>query len=148
MEAGKKRAVMTQLETSIAKQVAQAAATSHRDRTGQAPESVAVLLSGDTLVVTLHGALSLAEQALAKSEEGAAKVEEFHRRLFASSLEPLATQIKKIVGSDVLEAITEIKGKVETLAAVFATGTMVQVFRLSGEVAAGAWSGVARGGKE
>jgi uncharacterized protein YbcI len=139
---------MTLVETSIAKQVAQAAAVCHRDRTGQAPESVAVMLCGDTLVVTLHGALTLAEQALAKSEEGAAKVQEFHRRLFASNLEPLATQIKKIVGSEVLEAIAEIKGKVETIAAVFATGTMVQVFRLSDPVAAGAWSGVAQDGKE
>jgi uncharacterized protein YbcI len=135
---------MTQLETSIAKQVAQAAAVCHRDRTGHAPESVAVVLNGDTVVVTLHGALTLAEQTLAKSEEGAAKIQEFHRRLFASSLEPLATRIREIVGSDVVEAVTEINGKVETHEVVFATGTIVQVLRLSGPVAAGAWSGLTR----
>jgi uncharacterized protein YbcI len=136
---------MTQFETSIAKQVAQAAATCHLERTGQACESVAVILSGDTLVVTLHGALSPAERTMALSEDGAAKVGEFHRRLFATSLEPLCEQIKTICGAGVLQATAEIEAAKGTVVQVFTTGTMVQVFLLSGAVAAGAWSGAARG---
>jgi Na+-translocating membrane potential-generating system (MpsC) len=44
------------------------------------PESATVVLSEDTLVATLHGALSLAEKALATSAAGAAQVQEFHRQ--------------------------------------------------------------------
>ena len=42
-----------------------------KQRTGHEPQSVAVVLSGDTLLITLHGALSPAEKALAQSPEGA-----------------------------------------------------------------------------
>ena len=136
---------MTQFETSIAKQVAQAAAICHLERTGQACESVAVVLSGDTLVVTLHGALSPAEKTLAGTTEGAGRLQEFHRRLFASALDPLREQIKKIVGAEVLEATAEIEAAKGTVVQVFTTGTMVHVFLLSGDVAAGAWKGAARG---
>jgi|SRR5687767_10266429 len=136
---------MTQFETSIAKQVAQAAAICHLERTGQACESVAVVLSGDTLVVTLHGALSPAERALSGTLEGAGKVQEYHKRLFTSALEPLRQQIKKIVGAEVLEATAEIEATKGTMVQVFTTGAMVQVFLLSGDVACGAWKGAARG---
>jgi uncharacterized protein YbcI len=137
---------MTELESSVAKQVAQAAAICHLERTGRAPESVAVVLSGDTLVVTLHGALSPAERTLALTTEGAEKLTEFHRRLFATSLEPLRERIRKIIGSDVLEATAELEASKGTVVQVFTTGTMVQVFLLSGNLAASAWSGAARGG--
>ena len=140
---------MTQLETSVAKQVAQAAATCHLERTGQAPESVAVVLSGDTLVVTLHGALSLAERSLAMSEAGAAKVQEFHRQLFSSSQEPFRARVKNIIGTEVREATAMIEPATGTVMQVFTTGTgtMVQVFLLNGKVAAGAWSGASGNGK-
>ena len=136
---------MTELESSIAKQVAQAAATCHLERTGQEPESVAVVLSGDTLVVTLHGALSRAERALAMTEDGAATVSEFHRRLFASSPDPLREQIRAILGAQVLEARAEVEAAMGTVVQVFTTGTIVQVFLLSGNLAASAWTGARRG---
>ena len=66
----------------MAQQVAQVAKDLQRQRTGHAPKAVTVVLSEDTLVITLHGALSPAEQALSKSREGAAQVQEFHRQLF------------------------------------------------------------------
>jgi uncharacterized protein YbcI len=47
---------------------------------------VTVVLSDDTLVVTLHEALSPAEKALACTPEGAVQVQEFHRQLFKSSV--------------------------------------------------------------
>ena len=53
--------------------------------TGHVPKSVSVLLSDETLVVTLREALSPAEKALAKSPEGVAKMQEFHRQLFHDS---------------------------------------------------------------
>lgn len=69
----------------MARQIAAAAHVFEQQRTGHGPQSVTVVLSDDTLVITLHGALSEAEKALAKNPEGAAQLQEFHRRLFASA---------------------------------------------------------------
>ena len=126
---------------SMAQQVAEAAHAFQQQRTGHAPKAVTVVLSADTLVVTLHGALSPAEQALAKSPEGAAKVQEFHRQLFANSCEPLRQEIKRITGADVREAIAEVETTTGTVVQVFTTGTVVQVFLLARGVPADIWNG-------
>ena len=54
---------MNKLESTMAQQVAQAASEFQQKRTGHAPRSVTVNLSDQTLVITLHGALSPAEPA-------------------------------------------------------------------------------------
>jgi uncharacterized protein YbcI len=100
-----------------------------------------VVLSEDTLVITLHGALSPAEKAMAQSPAGAAQVQEFHRQLFASASDSLREEIKRIVGVEVLEATAEVETKSGTVVQVFTTGTMVQVFLLAGSVPAETWSG-------
>ena len=115
----------------IAQQVAQMASILQRQRTGHAPKAVTVVLSEDTLVVTLHGALTPAEQALAKSREGAAKVQEFHRQLFRNSVDSLWTEIKRITGREVREAAAEIDPATGSVVHAFTTGTMVQVFLLA-----------------
>lgn len=100
--------------------------------TGRLPSSVAVVLSGDTVVITLRGTLSVAERELAKSEEGAADLRELHRQLFAIASEPLRQEIRQVTGVEVRETSAE----VET-----STGTAVQVFSLASAVPEGAWSG-------
>ena len=132
---------MEKLDPSVAQQIAQAATTFQKKRTGLEPQSVAVVLSGDTLLITLHGALSPAEKAMAKSEEGAAKVQEFHRELFTSSADELRQAIKRITGVEVREAIAEVETTTGTVVQVFTTGTMVQVFLLAQGVPSGSWSG-------
>ena len=132
---------MEKTNTNMAKQVAWAASEFQRQRTGHTPQSVTAVLSGDTLVVTLHGALSPAEKALSKTAEGAAKVQEFHRQLFADSCEPLRQEIKRIIGVEVREATAEVETCTGAVVQVFTTGTMVQVFLLAAGVADGAWSG-------
>ena len=57
---------MDTTNSQMAKQIALAAMAFERQRIGRAPESVTAVMSGDTLVVTLHGSLSPAEKALAK----------------------------------------------------------------------------------
>ncbi len=47
----------------MAQQVAEAAAAFEKQRTGHTPRAVTVVLGDETLVVTLHGALSPAERA-------------------------------------------------------------------------------------
>ena len=131
----------------MAKQVALAACDFERRRTGNSPRSVTVVLSGNTLVITLHGALSPAEQALAKSPAGAAQVQQFHRQLFDNSADSLRQEIKRITGVDVREAAVEVEPTTGTLVKAFTTGTVVQVFLLADSVTAGTWSGSGRDGQ-
>jgi uncharacterized protein YbcI len=59
-------------EATMAQQIAQAASAFQQQQTGHVPKTVTVVLSEDTLVITLRGVLSPAEQAVAKNLEGAA----------------------------------------------------------------------------
>ena len=82
----------------MTQRLAQIASTMQTQRTGHAPRSVSVVLGEDTLVVTLRDALTPAEKALVKSAEGAARVQEFHRQLFAnSSVEQLRNLLPNVV---------------------------------------------------
>jgi uncharacterized protein YbcI len=132
---------MDKSKLSMAQQVAQAVSAFQRQRTGHAPQSATVVLSADTLVVTLHGALSPAEQALAKSPAGAAQVQEFHRQLFANSADSLRQEIKRITGVEVREATAEVETTTGTVVHVLTTGTMVQVFLLAQSLSAETWNG-------
>jgi len=121
-------------KTTMARQIAEAASIFQQQRTGLTPQSVTVVLSEDTLVITLHGALSFAEKVLARSAEGAAQVQEFHRQLFASSSDELIQEIRRITGVEVQEAAAEIEPATGAVVHAFTTGTMVQVFHLSKRV--------------
>jgi Na+-translocating membrane potential-generating system (MpsC) len=48
---------------SVAQQIAEAASAFEQERTGHAPTSVTVVVTAETVVITLHGALSPAEMA-------------------------------------------------------------------------------------
>jgi uncharacterized protein YbcI len=126
---------------SRAQQIAQAALDFEQKTTGRTPKSVTVVLSGDTLVITLHGALSPAEKVLAGTPEGIAQVQEFHRQLFASASASLRQEIKRITGVEVREAAAEVETATGTVVKVFTSGTVVQVFLLARGVPADTWSG-------
>jgi uncharacterized protein YbcI len=100
-----------------------------------------VILSDNTLVITLHGALTPAEKALAKSAVGAAQLQEFHQQLFNTSSDSLRREISRITGVEVREGIAEIEPTTGTVVKAFTTGTMVQVFLLADCVPADTWSG-------
>jgi uncharacterized protein YbcI len=132
---------MTKSNASVAQRIAQAGSAFERQATGHAPTSVTVVLSGETLVVTLHGALSPAEKALARDPVGAARVQEFHRQLFANSSQALRQEIERIAGVEVREAGAEVEPATGAVVKVFTTGTVVQVFRLARSALADTWSG-------
>ena len=132
---------MEHSNSAMAKEVALAACEFERRRTGSSPRSVTVVLSESTLVITLDGALSPAEQALAKSPAGAARVQEFHRQLFDSSADWLRQEIKRITGVEVREAAVEVEPATGAVVKTFTAGTVVQVFLLADSVTAGTWSG-------
>ena len=136
---------MDQSNPTMAQQVAFAASACQQQRTGHLPKSVTVVLSGETLVITLHGALSPAEKALAKSPAGAAQVQEFHRQLFTSSADTLREEIRRITGVEVREATAEVEPTTGTMVGVFTTGTTVQVYLLAHGVPADTWSGSGTG---
>jgi uncharacterized protein YbcI len=129
---------MDKSNPTVAQQVAQAATDFVRRTTGHVAGSVTVVLSENTLVITLSGALSPAEKALARSPAGAARVEEFHRQLFANACDPLRQDIHRITGLEVRGAVLELEP---------ATGTVVQVFLLAGGAPAGCGSGGEPGGQ-
>jgi len=114
----------------VAKQLAAVASRLQAQRSGHAPKAVTVVLSEDTLVVTLHEALTPAEKALYRSPEGAAQVQEFHRQLFASSTGEMRQEIERITGRLVREAVAEIETATGTVVHAFTTGAMVQVYLL------------------
>jgi len=132
---------MNQSRSTVAEQIAQAAIAFEQQRTGHRPKSVTVVLSGDTLVITLHGGLSAAERALARTAEGAVQVQEFHRQLFNNSSASLRQEIKRIAGVEVREATAEVETTTGTVVQVFTTGTLVQVFLLAHSVPGDSWSG-------
>jgi uncharacterized protein YbcI len=136
---------MIQSNSTMAQQLAQAAIAFEQRRTGHTPTSVTVVLSENTLVITLHGALTPAEKALAQSPAGAVKMQEFHRELFNVSADALRQEIKRIIGVDVREAVAEVEPKTGTVVQAFTTGTVVQVFLLACNVPGETWSGNGNG---
>ena len=132
---------MNKAALTMAQEIGQAALAFEQVRTGHVPRSVGVVVGEDTLVITLHGALSPAEIALAQSPAGAAQVQAFHRQLFTNSCETLRQEIKRITGVEVREAAAEVETTTGTVVQVFTSGTMVQVFQLSGGIPAEAWNG-------
>jgi mannose-6-phosphate isomerase-like protein (cupin superfamily)/uncharacterized protein YbcI len=117
----------------VAQQLAAVLTQLQEQRTGHVPKAVAVVLSEDTLVVTMHDALTPAEKDLAKTPAGAARVQEFHRQLFASSTEEMRKEIKRITGRQVREAAAEVETATGIVVHAFTTGAMVQVFLLTPE---------------
>lgn len=125
----------------MAQQVARAASAFQLKRTGHAPKAVTVVLSADTLVVTLYEALSPAEKVLAQTPAGAETVQDYHRQLFKSSEKELLEEIKRITGVAVREAAAEVETTTGAVVHAFTTGTMVQVFQLVDGISVEDWSG-------
>jgi uncharacterized protein YbcI len=131
------------IRPTIAERLAHAASAFEQRLTGHAPKSVTVVMSGETLVITMHGALSPAERVMAQSPSGAAKVQELHRQMFLNSADALRLEIKEITGVDVRELAAEIEPTTGTVVKAFTSGTVVQVFLLAENVPTETWSGSA-----
>lgn len=131
---------MERTSSNKAERIARAAKAFEYERTGHRPKSVTVVLSDDALVITLHGALSEAEKNLARNPNGAAKVQEFHEQLFATAADTLRREIERITGVKVREATAAIEPSTGMVVRAFASGTVVQVFLLAGNVDTDVWS--------
>ena len=138
---------MNKCNSIMAQQIAEAASAFEERRTGHVPKSVTVVLSENTLVITLHEALSPAERALTKSSASAAQMQELHQRLFANASESFRQEIKRITGAEVREAAVEVELATGTVVQAFTTGTVVQVFLLAHSLPLETWSGSGRDGQ-
>ena len=122
---------MNTIKTDMAQQIAAVASAFQLERTGHAPKSVTVVMDQNTLVITLHEALSPAEKVMAQNAAGAAQIQEYHRQLFASSSTALRQEIKRITGVEIREGAAEIESATGTVIHAFPTGNVVQVFQLA-----------------
>ena len=130
---------MDEAYTNMARQLAQTASDFEQRITGHAPRTVTVILSDETLVVTLHGCLSPSEMAVIRNSAGADQVQDFYRQLFASASQTLRQEIERIAGVAVREATAEVDLSTGTVVKVFTTGTVVKVFVLARSALAEKW---------
>ena len=130
---------MTSPNQTMAQRVAQAALEAQQQRTGHPPGAVTAVLGEDTLVITLHAALTPAEKELARTAEGVAQVQAFHRHLFESSAHSLRQEIEKITGIAVREAAVEIEPSTGAVIHAFTSGNVVQIFQLAGIITMQSW---------
>jgi uncharacterized protein YbcI len=131
----------------ITRELAGIALAMQAERTGHTPKAVTVVASNETVVVTLHEALTPAEKILARTETGASKVEEYHRALFAVSCDELRKEIQRLTGRKVREAAVVVEPATGAIVHAFTSGTMVQIFQLEPHgVATHVSAGVANGG--
>ncbi|NDC63747.1 MAG: DUF2294 family protein [Planctomycetia bacterium] len=114
----------------FSKELAEIALSMQSERTGHTPKAVTVVASEETVVLTLHEALTPAEKILASTEAGAAKVEQYHRALFAVSCNELRNAIQRLSGSRVREAAVVVEPATGAIVHAFTSGTMVQIFQL------------------
>jgi uncharacterized protein YbcI len=123
--------VLNTHDPTIPDQIAKLVSDFQTESTGHTPKAVSVVLTDDALVITLHKALSAAEQVLARTAEGSAQVQEYHRQLFASSSKSLREEIQRITGRRVREATAEVEPTTGAIVHAFTTGTLVQVYLLA-----------------
>lgn len=114
----------------FSKELAEIALSMQSERTGHTPKAVTVVASEETVVLTLHEALTPAEKILARTEDGAAKVEQYHRALFAVSCDELRKEIQRLTGRRVREAAVVVEPATGAIVHAFTSGTMVQIFQL------------------
>ncbi len=116
--------------TTFSEELAQLALSMQSERTGHTPKAVTVVASEETVVLTLHEALTPAEKILARTESGAAKVEQYHRALFAVSCDELRKEIQRLTGRRVREAAVVVEPATGAIVHAFTSGTVVQIFQL------------------
>jgi uncharacterized protein YbcI len=119
-----------QSSEAITRELAGIALAMQTERTGHTPKAVTVVASDETVVVTLHEALTPAEKMLARTESGASKVEDYHRALFAVSCDELRKEIQRLTGRRVREAAVVVEPATGAIVHAFTSGTLVQIFQL------------------
>ena len=124
-------------EMNLSDDLTRIALSMQAERTGHAPRAVTVVANDNTIVFTFQEALTPAEKILAQTESGAAKVEQYHRALFAVSCSELRKEIARLTGRRVREAAVVLEPATGAIVHAFTSGTIVHNFELepSGQAA-------------
>jgi uncharacterized protein YbcI len=117
-------------EAKLSKDLSRIAMSMQAERAGHAPKAVDVIASDSTIVFTFQDALTPAEKILAQTESGAAKVEQYHRALFAVSCNELRKEIARLTGRRVREAAVVLEPVTGATVHAFTSGTIVHIFEL------------------
>jgi uncharacterized protein YbcI len=117
-------------EVKLSKDLSRIALSMQAERTGHAPRAVNVVANENTIVFTFQDALTPAEKILAQTESGAAKVEQYHRALFAVSCSELRKEIARLTGRRVREAAVVLEPATGATVHAFTSGTIVHIFEL------------------
>jgi uncharacterized protein YbcI len=117
-------------EMNLSDDLTRIALSMQAERTGHAPRAVNVVANDNTIVFTFQEALTPAEKILAQTESGAAKVEQYHRALFAVSCSELRKEIARLTGRRVREAAVVLEPATGALVHAFTSGTIVHIFEL------------------
>jgi uncharacterized protein YbcI len=121
---------MNQPKRTIGQRIARAARAFEMRRTQQSHKWVAVFMNEETMVIALHSILTESEKALARSPAGAAQVQEFHVRLFATLSATLRRKIKSITGLEVHDVTAEIDPTGCSVVQLLTTDTVGEEFLL------------------
>jgi uncharacterized protein YbcI len=124
-------------KSSMVQQIARAAVAFVCQRTGHVPESVDVMQSDETLVITLHKTLTPAERAQSQHPEKASKLHEVYGELFAESSGWLRQEISRITGLHVLAVTAAVEAATGAVVVVFTTGSVPGALGQRRESAAG-----------
>ncbi|WP_020476440.1 Na-translocating system protein MpsC family protein [Zavarzinella formosa] len=116
---------MDKSQENIGEKIARAARDSEKRHTSHGREWAAVFMIEDTVVIALHGSLTDEEKSLVRSPAGAARVREFHRRLFADVTDGLAGRIRRITGMKIRDKTSEIDLASGSVAQIFTTKTVL-----------------------
>lgn len=111
------------------------------EMSGHAPTKVTVTLEQETLIVTLIDALSPVEVTLSQTEIGAAQVQEYHDRLFKSSLPGLREELQRVMGVAIKDAAVKFETDNGVVTHTFVNGTVIQLFRLESGIPVSKWNG-------
>jgi len=114
----------------LSEELARIALAMQAERTGHTPKAVTVVASEETVVLTLHEASTPAEKILARTESGAAKVEQYHRALFAVSCDELLKETQRLTGRKVRDAAVVVEPATGSIIHAFTSGTVIQIFQL------------------
>ena len=114
----------------LARTVAQVTASFEHLLLGRSPTSVSVVAEDDWMVVNLHEPLSPTEQRLARDDEGAHRVHDFHRYLFENTLDSLLRQIRRRTGVVLRGAIAHVDLQTGSVLKTLTTRPEVDLFLL------------------
>ena len=114
----------------VARQVAQAAGSFEHRLLGRSPTSVTVVTAEDWMVVSMNELLSPIERRLARDEAGRARLQQYHRSLFESTLDALCDHVHQSTGIRLTGGLAHVDAAAGSVTKTFTTRANIECFLL------------------